>query len=107
MEPSGWLGPIFWWNKYEAKRSGKPVLIYIGTSCSRGIREICFGTAARWGFRLLSLLSLFSAAWFSLVSRLRPGEKYMYREKRKKRRETTINPTFAVASGSNFLHSRG
>jgi hypothetical protein len=24
--------------------------------------------------------------------------------KKKKRRETTINPTFAVAFGSNFLH---
>jgi hypothetical protein len=59
--------PIFSVEHYEAKRPGKPVLIYIGTFCSRGIREICFGTAARWGFRLLSHISLFSPAWFSLA----------------------------------------
>jgi hypothetical protein len=59
--------------------------IYIGTSCSRGFRESCFGTAAR-GFELLSLLSLFSPACSSLPATSRRERIICIKKKEKKKR---------------------
>jgi hypothetical protein len=95
---------FFRWNKYEAKRPGKPVLIYIESSCSHRIWENCFGMGGEVGLPAsFTSFTFFSGMVLSGWQTPTGREIYVLRKK-KKRRETTINPTFAVASDANFLH---
>jgi hypothetical protein len=78
MEPSGWLGPIFGGKiRNNATRQGDFDLHRILLFPRR---------AARWGFRLLSLLSPFSAACFSLAVTSTGRESCVLRKKKKKKR---------------------